>query len=466
MWPPADMHNTHETQAHQQHRIEHHARRLHAHDFFNLLTSAPLLERVDQQLPAHRERLYPPTETLSLFMAQTLNSDRACQPVVNRYAVDRHASGLKPCSTHTGGYCKARQRLPLDMIRSLARETGALIASQAQANWRWLGRPIKLVDGTTVTFPDTPMNQAEYPQQSNQKPGLGFPIARWVGLLCGATGAVLDAAMGPYSGKTGSEHALFRELLKSIAAGDMILADRYYCAYFVIAMLQAKGADVLFQQHQKRLTDFRKGRRLGSRDHIVAWTKPKTCPNWLSRAQFDAYPDTLVLRELKVGHKVLVTTLLCADQAPKKALGELYISRWNVELDLRNIKTTLGLERLHCKTPAMNEKEFWVSLLAYNLIRLLMSESAKQADILPRLLSFKHCLQLWFAWNQGDSPGLDKASLSVLYGLIAQQRVGNRPGRVEPRAIKRRPKTYPLLMKQRHLARDDVRRQGHPKKLK
>jgi hypothetical protein len=251
------------------------------------------------------------------------------------------------------------------MVRSLARETGQQIARQAQANWLWLGRPVKLVDGTTVTLPDTPKNQADYPQQSNQKTGLGFPIARWVGLLCAATGAVLDAAIGPYSGKTGSEHALFRELLDSIAAGDLILADRYYCAYFVIALLQRRGADVLFQQHQRRHTDFRKGRRLGSRDHVVAWAKPKICPGWLPRAQFDAFPETLEVRELKVGHKVLVTTLLCANQAPKKALGELYVSRWNVELDLRNLKTTLGLERLHCKTPEMNKKALWVGLLAY-----------------------------------------------------------------------------------------------------
>ena len=307
------MHSTHETPSHQQHRVEHHARHLHAYDFFNLLTGDALLERVDRHLPPHRERLYPPTETLSLFMAQTLNPDRACQHTVNRYAVDRIANGLKPCSTHTGGYCRARQRLPLEMIRSLAQETGLQISSQAQANWLWLGRPVKLVDGTTVTLPDTPKNQADYPQQSIQKPGLGFPIARWVALLCGATGAVLDAAIGPYSGKTGSEHALFRELLGSIAAGDLILADRYYCAYFVIALLQRQGADVLFQQHQRRHTDFRKGRRLGSRDHVVMWAKPKICPSWLSREQFDGFPETLEVRELKIGHKVLVTTLLCAN---------------------------------------------------------------------------------------------------------------------------------------------------------
>jgi len=146
-------------------------------------------------------------------MAQTLNPDRACQHAVNRYAVDRLANGLQPCSTRTGGYCRARQRLPLEMIRSLARETGQQIAQQAQASWLWLGRPIKLVNGTTVTLPDTPKNQADYPQESNHKPGLGFPIAHCVGLLCAATGTVLNAAIGLYSGKTGSEHALFRERL-------------------------------------------------------------------------------------------------------------------------------------------------------------------------------------------------------------------------------------------------------------
>jgi hypothetical protein len=159
------------------------------------------------------------------------------------------------------------------------------------------------------------------------------------------------------------------------------------------------------------LTDFRKGRRLGSRDHVVAWIKPRICPGWLTREQYDAFPDTLEVREIKIDSKALVTTLLCADQAPKKALSELYASRWNIELDLRNIKTTLGMERLRCKTPAMNEKELWTSLLAYNLIRLLMTESARQADVLPRLLSFKHSLQLWPAWSHAGPPELEDASV-------------------------------------------------------
>jgi hypothetical protein len=234
------------------------------------------------------------------------------------------------------------------MVQTLVRYTGGIIAGQVRAAWQWPGRPVMLVDGTTVAMPDTPENQACFPQQSNQKPGLGFPIARLVGVLCLATGAVLDAAMGPYSGKTGSEHALFRQLLGSIAAGDLVLADRYYCAYFVIALLRLQGADVLFQQHQRRKTDFRNGQRLGAKDHVVTWGKPKLRPVWLSQELYDAIPDAQQIREVKVRSKVLVTTLLSNTPASRNALGELYARRWAVELDLRNIKTTLGLEVLHC----------------------------------------------------------------------------------------------------------------------
>lgn len=284
-------------------------------------------------------------------------------------------------------------------------------------------------------------------------------------LLCLSTGAVLDTAMGPYAGKEGSEHALFHALMSSMATGDILLADRYYCSYLVIALLQEHGADVVFQQHQRRITDFRKGQRLGPRDHIVTWSKPKVKPYWLSQERFDVVPETLRVRETHVGSKVLVTTLLSSTQASAQDLKALYERRWNIELDLRNIKTTLGLERLACKTPSMNEKQWWVGLLAYNLIRLLMIRSARLADVLPRQLSFKHSLQLWLAWSQRGLPPND-ASIQCLLILIAQHRVGRRPGRIEPRAIKRRPRPFPLLTQPRPLAREKIRRYGHPKKLK
>jgi len=439
------------------------ARSIHAYDFFNLLTGPDMLDLVDEHSPTHRERLYAPAETLSLFMAQTLSPDGSCQAAVNRHTVERVVNELPPCSTSTGGYCRARQRLPLTMVQSLARSTGATIAASSPTPWLWQERAVKLVDGTTVTMPDTPENQKAFPQPSGQKPGLGFPLARVVGVLCLATGVVPDAAIGPCIGKSGSEHALLRSMLDSVKPGDVVLADRYYCAYFLIALLRARGADVVFQQHQRRTTDFRKGRRLGAKDHVVAWTKPTQRPDWLDQAQYDALPDSQLIREVRVKFKVLVTTLLSTEQVSKNALSDLYARRWNVELDLRNIKTTLGLDVLRCMSPQMAEKELWTGLLAYNLIRWLMLRSAAHASLVPRQLSFKHTLQIWLAWSHYRR---EDEHVDVLLALIAQQRVGNRPGRMEPRAVKRRPKPFPLLTKPRAAARAHVARHGHARKLK
>lgn len=456
------MHDNRDAGQPQRHRVERHARSMHAFDFFNLLTGPGLLDQVDEQLPPHRERLYPPIDTLSLFMAQTLRADASCQSAVDLHSAARVSSGLSPCSTNNGAYCKARQRLPQEMVHTLTRQTGALIAEQTPSRWRWQGRRVKLIDGTTVTMPDTMENQARYPQQTNQKPGLGFPIARLVGLLCMASGAILDTATGPYAGKSSSEHSLFHRLMDNISAGDLILADCYYCTYFIIALLQARGADVLFPQHQRRRTDFRKGQRIGAKDHIVTWLKPKIRPNWLSREQYNAAPETVTVRELKVRSKILVTTLLSGTDANRKALGDLYDQRWNIELDFRNIKTTLGLKSLRCRTPDMNEKQWWVGMLAYNLIRLLMLESAKLADVLPRQISFKHSVQMWAAWSPLGL--IDDDHIDLLCALVAQRRVGDRPGRVEPRALKRRSNLFPLLMQKRETARQQIRCYGHPQK--
>jgi len=416
------------------------------------LISSPVLK-----LPEHRERLYPPTTTLSLFLTQCMNTDASCQSTVNSHTVERLFNGLSACSTQTGAYCKARQRLPLEMISTLVKQTGLLVTRQLPAAWQWQGRPVKLVDGTTITMPDTQANQHSYPQQGCQRPGLGFPLARMVAVICLSSGVVLDAAMGTAQGKGSGEHALFRQLLDSFEPGDIVLADRYYCSYFLIAQLLGKGVDVVFQQHAVRKTDFRKGKKLSSRDHVVTWQKPKIRPNWMDSAHYKAFPDELKLRETNVGKKVLVTTLLSEKQASKKSLATLYKQRWHVELDLRNIKTTLGMETLSCKTPEMNEKEMWVYFLAYNLIRLIMAEAASQSGVLPRELSFKHSLQLWLVWCR--QPYME--DIGMLFVLIAQQRVGQRPGRVEPRAVKRRPKPFSLLMKPRNEIKAGVMKYGH-----
>ena len=250
--------------------------------------------------------------------------------------------------------------------------------------------------------------------------------------------------------------------------GDLLLGDAFYATYFLLCALQERGVDGVFEQQgsRRRRTDFRRGQRLGQRDHLIELHKPTIKPAWMSQAQYEQAPDTLKVRELRTGGKILMTTLLCPKRTSKVALKALYRDRWHVELDLRNIKTTLGMEMLSCRTPAMAEKEIWVYLLAYNLVRLLMAQAASLADIIPRQLSFKHTLQLWIAWRHNGTGSYDDSQLASLFILIGQQRVGNRPGRIEPRVRKRRPKPFPLLTKPRPIAREDVRNNGHPKKLK
>jgi IS4 transposase len=440
------------------------AKATQAVEFFNVLTSPELLATTEALLPEHRERLYPPTVALSMFMRQVLEADGSCQKAVNGWAAQRAADGLRPCSVRTGGFCRARQRLPLEMVSTLTRETGRLLHKKALAPWLWRGHAVKLVDGTCISMPDTPQNQACYPQPSTQAPGVGFPLARLVMVICLATGAALDMAVGPHSGKGTGELGLVRGLLERFSPGDVMLADALYCNYFLIATLMAAGVDVLFEQNGSRITDFRRGQSLGTRDHVVHWPKPATRPEWMTPEQYTGFPDELTVREVKVAHQVLVTTLLDHRKVSKDDLSALYARRWNVELDLRNLKTTTGMDVLSCQTPQMNEKQLWVHLLAYNVIRLLMAQAACYAGVDPRTLSFKHTVQLWTEWvSRGLSATKD---CGPLFTLIAQCKVGNRPGRIEPRMRKRRPKPYPWLKVSRAYACRKVKKHGHDWELK
>lgn len=440
-------------------RITRRSESTEAVDFFNVLTSEELLQTTESLLPEHRERLYPPTVTLSMFMRQTLEADASCQKAVNGWAAQRAADGLRACSVRTGAYCRARQRLPLEMVSGLARRTGQVLSLKAHKRWLWRGRAVKLVDGTGLSMPDTPENQAVYPQPSTQAQGVGFPLARLVMVICLATGAALDAAIGPYQGKGSGELSLVREVLGSLHPGDVTLADAMYCNYFLIATLMAAGVDVLFEQNGSRITDFRRGHKLGARDHIVRWPKPKERPQWMTPEQYANAPKEIELRECQVHHQVLVTTLREHRRVSKDDLSQLYARRWSVELDLRNLKTTTGMDVLRCQTPEMNIKQMWVHLLAYNVIRLLMAQAASHVGKDPRDLSFKHAVQLWTEWvARGLSGAHDSGRL---FTLIAQSKVGHRPGRIEPRMRKRRPKPYPWLKTPRAHARSKVRQHGH-----
>jgi hypothetical protein len=451
----------------QQKSIQSRALASDCYGIFNLLTSDTLFEEVEAMLPEHRERMFPPTETLSMFITQALSADRSCQNIVNQAAMKRLIGGLTPCSTHTGGYCRARQRLPLDMMVKLTRYLSTIIDNKVADNWRWKGRKVKIVDGTTITMPDTESNQAKYPQPKGQKVGLGFPICRIVGITCLSSGALLNAVVGHFKGKGGDEQTLLRSLQDSLIPGDLVLGDAYFPTYFFIADMQSKGVDLLMEQNgsRRKSTDFRQGQKLGERDHIITIFKPKKKPDWMSDEHYRAMPDRLNIREFKAGGKIMVTTMICPKSASKNELKLLYKSRWNVELDIRDIKTTMGMNVLSCKTPDMILKEIWIYLLAYNLIRLMMIQSALMTNTLPRTISFKHSLQLWLVWIQ-QTDRQDAGIRQALCLMIAQQRVANRPGRIEPRAVKRRPKPYPLLTKPRHQARVEVIENGHPKKLK
>lgn len=407
------MHRKLSVRAQQQRRVRGQVDSSDAYAFFDLLTSPELLSTVGSLLPVHRERLFPPTTTLSMFLAQALSSDRSCQKAVNDVAVKRLTARLRPCSTHTGAYCNARQRLPQAMISTLVQHTGQLITVQVPRSWRWRGRPVRLVDGTTVTLPDTPDNQAIYPQPRSQKPGLGFPLCRVVGLVCLDSGALLNAAVGCYRGKGGDEQALLRAILDTLEGGEVLVGDAYFATYFLLCSLNARGVDAVFEQNGSRqlTTDFRRGQRLGPRDHLIELHKPLVKPDWMADTDYEQAPDTVTVRELHTGGKILVTTLMCPKQTAKSDLKALYRSRWHIELDLRNIKTTLGMQTLSCLTPAMAVKELWVYLLAYNLIRLMMAQAALLTGQQPRQLSFKHTVQLWTAWGHYSNSGADHGML-------------------------------------------------------
>jgi hypothetical protein len=287
------------------------------------------------------DAVYTPAVTLWVFLSQVLEADKACAPAVRRVCAWRVAQGLTPCGEDTGAYCRARGQLLLELARRLTRAVSSNLERTLPRHWLWHGRHVQLVDGTTVTAPDTPAKQQADPQSASQQPGLGFPMIRLVVLLSLASAALLDMAAGPGAGKETGETALLRQLLDGVAAGDVLLADRYYCNYWLVALAQARGVDVVFRMHQLRDYDFRRGERLGHDDHVAVWYKPPR-PHWMEAALYAEVPDVLIVRELRyqvttpgfrVRQLVLATTLTCADTYTKEDLADLYHQRWHVEID-------------------------------------------------------------------------------------------------------------------------------------
>jgi hypothetical protein len=432
--------------------------------FADLLPADRLEQALREEQAAWREAVWAPVLTLWAFLSQVVSPDGSCRLTVDRVLAWLVSRDEEPCSPKTDPYCKARQRLPESLLGRLVRETGRGLHERSPEAWLWQGRRVKIADGTTVSMPDTPANQAAYPQPPSQKPGLGFPVARLVVVFCLACGTVLDAALGRYQGKQQGENTQLRTLEQALEPGDVLLADRYYSGWFDIAFWQRRGVDVVVRLHQRRRCDLRRGRRLGPNDHVVAWAKPKR-PDWLDEATYQGMPDELVLREVRVrvtqrGFRtravVVVTTLLDAQVYAARDLAIVYRLRWQAEIDLRSLKGTLKMDVLRCKSPAMVRKEVWAHLLAYNLIRGLMAQAADGLGCDPRELSFTGAWQAMtaFAERLQEADGERFAALyEWLLITIGASQVGDRPDRVEPRARKRRPKQYPLLTEPREQAR-------------
>lgn len=393
-----------------------------------------------------------------VFLSQVLSVDHNCVNAVAQFIVWRLARGLHAPSAETGAYCIARDKLDETAMHELVKQTGEAIEDAAPDSWRWLGHRVITGDGCTVTMADTPDNQHAYPQPASQKPGCGWPMMRCVVFFALSTGVVLEAAMGKQKGKLTSELSLFRQIDEIIGESDVFLADRFYSGWFDLARLMKRGAHVVVRKHQRRKTDFRTGIRYGKDDHAVFWDKPPR-PAWMSKEEYATYDDFLTLREIRIhvdtpGFRsrtiIVVTDLLDDTDYSKEDLAALFRRRWQAELNLRSLKTVMQMEHLRCKKPHRVRNEFRAHLIAYNLVRQVMSEAAIEGDVQPWQISFKGTMQTLNRFLPLLGSAIDsEAWCAVLFRCCLQHAVGHRPDRYEPRVVKRRPKPYPRMNKPR-----------------
>jgi len=430
-----------------------------------------LLAQADEG-PNSRERDYSVRRTFFGFLFQVLKPECACREIVRPILAlgARHTQNAS--SSGTSAYCQARQRLPADILPRLR---CALAARADRVRELWRGLCVKVIDGTGVSLPDTRKNQRAYPQPGGQKPGCGFPLLKMVGVFSLATGALLDYAKG---NKHQHELGLLHRLLDTFKPGDLALADRGFSTYTLMALLGLRKVHSLFRLHHARPQDLRRGKRLGKNDRLLVWRKPDHWqkPRYMPKTLWQLLPKELSVRMVRFtleipGYRTksvtLITTLVDPQLYPASELAQLYARRWRIELWFRDIKTSMRMETLRCLSPKMVHKEIEMFLIAYNLIRCLMVDAARVHDVPVDRLSFKGTVdsvrQFSAALAQARSRKQKDKVIGRLLEIIAQDQVPERPGRREPRAVKRRPKPYQKLNRPRHVMKEMQHRSKYRK---
>ena len=424
---------------------------------------------------------YTPALTLWAMISQAFFKAemRSCLAAVARISAWWAVRGRVVSETNTGAYCRARAKITWRAVRDICCQIARSAESVFDDTHNEYEKPhgvvdqvrevptsgaILLVDGFTITAADTPDNQAEFPQNPAQKEGLGFPIIRGVSLISMVTGLLIALELGPYAGKQSGETALLWKMLDELKPGDTLVADCFYCTYWLIVACQNKGVHIVMKNHHKRDDDPLGARRINKHERLVVWSKPPR-PAWMSEEEYERMPEQVEIRLVDIEVKqsgfrtkkfTVATTILENKMFTRSWIGSVYRSRWLVELDIRSIKVSLGMDVVRAKSPEMVRTEIWSCLLAYNLIRLKMLQSAALAGRMPRTLSFTATLQsLGVTWLlAGASCTLELVQQGTLISL--SQTVGNRPDRVEPRANKRRPKVIALLKKPRSVAKAEL----------
>jgi hypothetical protein len=429
--------------------------------FADILTEVSIRDVLNDHGVKFRDRLFSPVTTIWGFLGQVLNDDHSCRDAVSRIIAHRAANGNTVCSPNTASYCNARSRIPTDVLSTLATRTAEELQICIPDRWKWNGRTVYIVDGSTVSMPDTLENQEVYPQPPTQKPGIGFPLARITVLLSLATGACHDLSIAAYSGKGTGETNLFRKMYDTLKSGDVVLADALFDDYFIACELCQRDIEIVAHAQYERTGSWAVISKL--HDDILVWQRPNK-PRGMTGEQYRRYPKTLIMRQVTVdardknnrAKQFKVVTTILDSSVDGKQIGSLYERRWDGEVDIRSIKSTMQMDILRCKTPDMVHKEIWTHLLAYNLLRTVMAVAANENDIEPRKVSFKGAKQALtaFAPKIEAARPEDRAPLiDAMLTTIAYHRVGNRPGRWEPRARKRRPKKATRLMQPRHIAK-------------